>query len=93
MPRSSSAGGMDQPATGEPQSGCGTRRTRTTSPLLAGGRADLQPVVEMESGAAMIVYGDVAVQVGDRPSADGFEALESYTDEAGRERVRLVWSE
>ncbi len=61
------------------------------SPLLVGGRADIQPLVSLPAAQAMILYGDVAIQVGERGDLDGLRGLSPFTDEEGRQRVRLEW--
>lgn len=61
------------------------------SPLLVGGRADVQPLVSLPAAQAMILYGDVATQIGERRDLDGLRGLSPYTDEEGRERLRLEW--
>jgi len=61
------------------------------SPLLVGGRTDVQRLVSLPAAQAMIVYGDIATQIGDRDDLAGLRELTPYTDEAGRERIRLDW--
>jgi hypothetical protein len=62
------------------------------SPLLAGGRVDRSELLPMEAATAMIVNGDLASQLAHRTDLDGLERLETYRDERGRERVRVVWA-
>jgi hypothetical protein len=40
----------------------------------------------------MILHGDLAAQLAHRESLDGLDRLETYVDEAGRERLRVLWA-
>jgi hypothetical protein len=62
------------------------------SPLLVEGRVDVQELMPMDAATAMILQGDLASQLGSRESLDGFEGLETYQDQEGRERIRVRWS-
>jgi hypothetical protein len=61
------------------------------SPLLAGGRVDVQQLVPMSAEAHMIVNGDLWRELAHRSSLEGLHGLENFTDARGRTRVRAVW--
>ncbi len=62
------------------------------SPLLAGGEVEGAELVLMAAASAMILHGDLATQLAHRESLDGLDRLETYVDEAGRERLRVLWT-
>lgn len=61
-------------------------------PLLLGGTEDLEHVRKMNSRAAMICNGDLALQLRAGPRGGVVKAVEPYEDELNRTRVRLVWA-
>ena len=61
------------------------------SPLLAGGRVDVQQLMPMRAEAHMIVNGDLWRQLAHLDTLEGLHGLENYTDEHGRLRLRAVW--
>ncbi|MBV9931269.1 MAG: hypothetical protein JO013_10030 [Alphaproteobacteria bacterium] len=61
------------------------------SPLLAGGRVDVQQLMPMRAEAHMIVNGDLWRQLAHLDSLEGLHGLENYTDREGRLRLRPVW--
>ena len=61
------------------------------SPLLAGGRVDVQQLMPMSAEAHMIVNGDLWRQLAHRSSLEGLHGLENYTDGEGRLRLRAIW--
>ncbi len=61
------------------------------SPLL-GGAEDIDNVQKMDARLAMICNGDVALQIDGAPDQFELDRLETFEDEEGRMRFRLIWS-
>ncbi len=62
------------------------------SPLLTGGRTDVQNLVPLDARAAMIINGDLYRQLAHRDSLDGLQRVETYRDDMGRERLLCVFA-
>lgn len=60
--------------------------------LLIGGTENIEHVVQMDSACAMICNGDMAMQMNAAQSDWILEGCETYSDDRGRLRVRLLWS-
>jgi hypothetical protein len=61
------------------------------SPLLNGGQLGGLQLVPMEARAHMIINGDLWCQLAHRHTLAGLHGIDSYTDAAGRPRLRAVW--
>ena len=61
------------------------------SPLL-GGEESIANVQKMSARAAMICNGDIATQLDQGPHNAQLRGLETYTDEHGQMRLRLIWA-
>ena len=60
--------------------------------LLLGATEDANTVEQMTARLAMIVNGDIAVQLDGGPRDGAVKAVQTYEDESGRTRLRLVWA-
>ncbi len=60
--------------------------------LLLGGSEDINNVVKLDAGAAMICNGDVAVGLEAAPDEKTLKEVQTYEDEMHRSRLRLVWA-
>ncbi|HJQ41171.1 MAG TPA: SMI1/KNR4 family protein [Thermoanaerobaculia bacterium] len=58
--------------------------------LLLGGEERIENVQKINARAGMIINGDIATQSAEEPDRSP-AAIETYTDDAGRTRVRLRW--
>lgn len=61
------------------------------SPII-GGTEDISHALTMDSTAAMICHGDLATQLDDGPSGGQIRRIETYEDDAGRLRLRILWN-
>jgi hypothetical protein len=66
--------------------------TYVPSPLLSGGELEDSSLVLMDAQAAMVINGDLFVQLAHRQSLAGLQRLEAYADDRGRQRVRAVFA-
>jgi hypothetical protein len=66
------------------------RVTYSPSPLVTG-EESLESVVKMDATAAMIIAGDLASQLADESGARPIRGVETFEDNHGRTRLRVVW--
>lgn len=60
--------------------------------LLLGGTKDITQVTRMPARAAMVVNGDLAMQLDAAPPGSAVEALLPHEDEQHRMRMRVIWA-
>lgn len=69
---------------------------RAPSPLIStdadGAGADGTELMRMEAAIAMVVSGDVWTQVSQADPGRSVERVDSYVDQNGRARLRLIWA-
>lgn len=61
--------------------------------LLLTGEEDIDHVSTMEAVSAMIVNGDMAVQLGNELETRDVAGIDTYTDQDGRTRLKVVWTQ
>jgi hypothetical protein len=60
------------------------------SPLLTGAE-DIESIQKMNARSAMICNGDIAVQLEEGPPDRRVRSVQSYEDDVGRLRIKLLW--
>ncbi|PBB67408.1 hypothetical protein CK228_16440 [Mesorhizobium sp. WSM4312] len=60
--------------------------------ILLGGEETIDNVEKIGARTAMICNGDIATQLDAGPPNGAVRAIEPYEDDAGRMRLRLLWS-
>jgi Protein of unknown function DUF2625 len=60
-------------------------------PTILTGEERVDQIVKVEAREAMILNGDLWTQLGDAPEGAAVAGLEAFVDDAGRQRMRVVW--